>query len=326
MELRHLRYFAAVAEAGHITRAAQQLGIQQPPLSQQIRALETGLGVVLFTRHPKGVTLTAAGTQFLAEARRILDGVAAMQARMARVAAGLRGLLAVGFSSSAAAHALTPRVLRACRRDYPDIELRIAENNAAELTEAVASGNLDCAFLRVPVSHPAGVTFEALMSEPVVLALPIDHALAEAYGADAVVPLQALQGQPMILVRRHGAPGLYGNLLALLERRGIAVRVQAEVDRMMTNINLVAAGAGISVVPASMQGAHAHSVAFRRLPADASLQAPITLAFREGEGSGVVATFVRLARRIAAQERAQTAARRPVPKTPKANKTRKGQA
>lgn len=302
MELRHLRYFAAVAETGHMTRAAQRLGIQQPPLSQQIRALERGLGVVLFTRHPKGVTLTTAGTQFLVEARRILDGVAAMEQRMASVARGLRGLLTVGFTSSAAAHAFTPRVLRACRREYPDIEIQISENNAAELTDAVAAGRVHCALLRVPVTRPAGVSFETLLSEPVVLALPIDHPLAERFGAEDVVPWRALQDEPLVLVRRPGAPGLYGNLLALLERQGVQVRVRAEVDRMMTNINLVAAGVGLSVVPASMQGAHGHSVAYRQLPADRDLEAPITLAFRADDDPGVKGTFLALARRSAAEE------------------------
>ncbi len=304
MEIRHLRYFVAVAEAGHITRAAARLGMQQPPLSQQIRQLEQRLSAPLFTRHPKGVTLTALGRQLLDEARRVLGSMDAMEQRMTRLAAGLLGLLAVGFTSSAAAHAFTPRVLRACRREYPEIELQIAESNAAELTDAVASRRLHFAFLRVPVARPAGVTFEVLLSEPVVLALPIDHALAERYGADEPVPWQALHDQPLILVRRPGALGLYGELLSLLERLGVAVRVRAEVDRMMTNLNLVASGAGLSVVPASMQIAQAHSVTYRRLPADPELQAPITLAFRDDDDPVVKATFLALVRRSAAAERA----------------------
>ncbi len=305
MEIRHLRYFVAVAEAGHMTRAAERLGMQQPPLSQQIRQLEQRLGAPLFTRHPKGMTLTVLGAQMLTEARRVLDGVGAMEQRMTRLAAGLLGLLAGGFTSSAAAHAFTPRVLRACRREYPEIELQIAESNAAELTDAVAAGRLHFAFLRVPVARPAGLSFEALLSEPVVLALPIDHALAERYGPDQAVPWQALHEQPLILVRRPGALGLYGELLSLLERLGVSVRVQAEVDRMMTNLNLVSAGAGLSVVPASMQIAQAHSVTYRCLPAEPALRAPITLAFRDDDDPVAKATFLALVRRRAAAERAR---------------------
>ena len=156
-----------------------------------------------------------------------------------------------------------------------------SENNAAELIEAVESGVLHCAFLRVPVARPEGLSFDTLLQEPVVLALPLGHALAEAYRPQDTVPWKALQGQRLILVRRPGAPGIYANLLNLLERQGVSFKVQAEVDRMMTNINLVAAGEGISVVPASMQGVHAHSVTYRPLPPDAGLQAPITLAYRK---------------------------------------------
>src|SRR6266850_1853511 len=113
MELRQLRYFVAVAEAGHMTRAAAQLGIQQPPLSQQIKALEGQLGTALFRRHPKGMALTDSGRLFLTEARRILQDMAAMEQRMARVAKGMRGLLAIAFTTSAAAHAFMPKALRA---------------------------------------------------------------------------------------------------------------------------------------------------------------------------------------------------------------------
>src|SRR5262249_46329559 len=146
MELRHLRYFVAVAEAGHLTRAAAQLGIQQPPLSQQIKALEDHLGTALFQRHPKGMALTDSGRLFLAEARRILQDVAAMQDRMVRIAAGVRGVVAVGFTTSAAAHAFMPRALRAFRNRYPEIALALSEHNAAEITDRIASRGLHCGF------------------------------------------------------------------------------------------------------------------------------------------------------------------------------------
>jgi DNA-binding transcriptional LysR family regulator len=299
MELRHLRYFVAVADAGHVTRAAQQLGLAQPPLSQQIRLLEAEIGAALFHRHPKGVKLTPAGRELLPLARRQLQGLQALQTHMHQVARGQRGRLSIGFTSSAAAHAFTPRLLRDCRRDHPQIDLRLSEGNAAELTEGLQAGTLDCALLRAPVGRPEGLVFETLLVEPALLALPIDHELAHRHGPRSAVPLQALEGQRLILVRRPGAPGLYANLLALLQQRGVNVEVVAEVERMVSNLNLVAAGVGLSLVPASMQGLHPESVAYRRLPPPDSIDAPLTLVVRADEQDGVVGTFCALARKAA---------------------------
>jgi DNA-binding transcriptional LysR family regulator len=298
MELRHLRYFVAVAEAGHITRAAAVLGIQQPPLSQQIKALEGQLGTALFQRHPKGVSLTDSGKLFLAEARRILQDMEAMEQRMLRVAKGMRGLLAVAFTTSAAAHAFTPKALRAFRSRYPEIALVLNENNAAEITEGVASGRLHCGFLRVPVSRPAGMVLRTLFAEPVVAAVPLDHRLGRR--TSAAVPLKEFHGENLILVRRPGAPGLYANLLSLCEESGVRPNVVAEVERMITALNLVAAGAGITVVPASMKGVHSRAVTYRPLAKNVRLSAPLTLAYRAADGNGATATFVQLVTELAA--------------------------
>lgn len=299
MDLKRLRYFLAVARHGHLTRAAAELGIQQPPLTQQIRTLEAELGLALFERLPRGMALTEAGRELQAEGQRIVEQVQALEQRLRSRAAGRRGVLQVGFTTSAAAHAFTPTALRACRGQYPDIELHIREANAAELTEALAQRQLHFGFLRVPVAQPAGLVFEPLVSEPAVLALPLGHPLAERHGPRQAVPLQALQGESLILVRRPGAPGLYANLLAELAARGVAVKVVAEVDRMLSNINLVASGSGISIVPASMQGAHPQSVEYRPLPRLPALQAPITLVYRPEAGSAVHDRFLALVRGIA---------------------------
>lgn len=299
MEFRRLRYFVMVAETGHMTRAAERLGIQQPPLSLQIRALEQNLGVRLLRRHPKGVDLTDEGQVFLTEARRLLADAEALQQRMARVARGELGRLSIGFTSSAATHAFTPQTLRVCRHRYPELTLDLSEANAAELSEALAAGRLHAAFVRVPVSPPPGVTLHTLLHEPVVAALPLDHPLA----ADtAPLPLQALHEQPLILVRRPGAPGLYANLLALCARQGVQPRVVAEVERMLSNLNLVAAGVGLSVVPESMRGTHAHAIRYRRLETAQELEAPLTLMVRAGEVQGALATFVSLVRELAAAQ------------------------
>lgn len=301
--MRHLRYFLAVAEQGHVTRAADLLGIQQPPLSQQIRALENELGLPLFTRHPKGVDLTEGGLVFQAEAAKLVADFDAMQARFAAFVRGERGRVRVGFTSSAAAHAFTPATLRECRRRHPDLQVEVSENNAAEITAAVAAGRLHCGLLRAPVSRPEGVVFEELLQEDSALAIPIDHRLARE--RTRPVAVKELEGESLILVRRPGAPGLYANLLALCARRGVQVHLAAEVDRMMTNINLVAAGVGLSLVPASMIGSHAHAVVYRPFADAARLRAPLTLVFRRDRCDGPARTFIELASELAAVDRAR---------------------
>jgi DNA-binding transcriptional LysR family regulator len=304
MEIRQLRYFLAVAEAGHITRAAAQLGLQQPPLSQQIKALETQLGLQLFRRHPKGVTLTDAGRALQADAQRLLLDLAAMEQRLQRMARGEEGRLALGFTSSAAAHAYMPRTLRACRQQHPHITLALSEDNAAEITQAVLAERLHCGFLRVPISRPDGLVFETLFHESAVVALPGDHRLAPRPGEPArTLAITDLRDEGFILVRQPGAPGLYANLVALCESQGFSPRVVAEVPRMMSNLNLVAAGAGISVVPASMQGAHPHAVAYCPLADATPLDAPMTLVWRQADQAGPTATFVALARQLARELR-----------------------
>ncbi|MDR6855991.1 LysR substrate-binding domain-containing protein [Variovorax guangxiensis] len=300
MDIRALRYFVAVAETGHMTRAAEQLGIQQPPLSVQIKTLERELGVLLLRRHPRGVALTDAGRLFQAEAARMLQDMEAMKQRMTRVAKGQAGTLAVGFTSSAAAHRFMPEALRAFRRTHPDVELQLREDNAAELTEALAAGRLHCGLLRVPVARPEGLVFETLLREPVLVAMPSDHRLALARHKDSrPLPLAKLCEEGIILVRRPGAPGLYAELLALCHAKGLRPRVVAEVDRMMTNLNLVAAGVGLSVVPASMAGVHAHAVAYARLADGGQLDAPLTLVSRAGEDNLPAQHFAALLRRLA---------------------------
>ncbi|WP_066271466.1 LysR family transcriptional regulator [Hydrogenophaga palleronii] len=306
MDMRHLRYFLAVADAGHMTRAAERLGIQQPPLSLQIKALENSLGVALFRRHAKGVTLTEAGRVFEVEARRLVDDMASMQQRMARVARGESGVLHVGFTSSAAAHAFTPEALRACRRAWPGIALSIREDHAAGITDAVAAGRLHCGLIRVPVSQPEGLTFEVLLREPVLVALPVDHPLAARKRTSASsLSLAALRDEGFILVRQPGAPGLYANLLALCEAQGFRPRIVAEVERMGSCLNLAAAGAGIAVVPASMRGLHPQAVTYLPLADGTPLDAPLTLVYRTADGVGAVANFLKIARETARKSQAR---------------------
>lgn len=304
MELRHLRYFVMVAEEKHFTRAAARLNMQQPPLSQQIRALEDELGFDLFKRHPKGVDLTTGGAVFLDEAKTILARVQEGSRRAARVAKGVEGTLAIGFTSSAAAHPLIPRIIRAFREQYPAVAITLDEGNAGRLTERSMAGQLDVGILRAPVSRPDGIEFHRLLVEELLMVLPVGHpALSDHPDA---IELQAIRDEPFILVRRPGAPGMYANLLRACQAAGFEPHVAFEVERMLTNVSLVAAGEGVSVVPASMRDIHSESVVYRRiLGARPRLVAPLTLICRSFNQSPALQNFIMLARQLAKAYRTQ---------------------
>ncbi len=299
MELRHLRYFLVVAEEQHFTRAAIRLGMQQPPLSQQIKTLENQLGFDLFRRHPKGAELTPGGKAFLKEATAILASIEEATRRSLRAAQGTEGTLSVGFTTSAAAHPLIPAIIRAYQSHYPNVNLEIREGNAAELTDAVEARRVDVAFIRIPVRQPRGTMFLKLLEEEMLLILPSDHPLMRKRTKAELpsISLKSLSQEKFILVRRHGAPGMFENLLQACERLGFSPRIAMEVDRMLTNINLVASGAGISVVPASMKGFHSESVTYCRIrDAQPRLVAPITVMCRDHEITQLEKNFLLLAR------------------------------
>ena len=291
MDLRRLRYFVAVAEERQITRAAARLGIAQPPLSQQIRALEVELGATLLVRLPGGVALTPAGEALLADSRAILAAADRAAARARLVAAGHRAELRLGLTTSAATHGRVPRLLCALAARHPGLALDVHEGNAAELTEWLLAGRVQAALMRGPVARPPGLEFASLLREPLLLALPAGHALA----SRRAVALPDLAGEGFILVRRHAAPGLYADAVAACRRAGFEPVVRAEVGRMLTNLVLVAAGIGVSFVPASMRGVGLAGIAYRAL-LDTPLTAPLTLATRADETDPVVRDLRLLAR------------------------------
>ena len=301
MEIRHLRYFIAVAEERNFTRAAERLRMQQPPLSQALQALERELGVKLFERLPRGVELTAAGTAFLEDARASVASLASAAARTKRVAAGIEGTLAIGVASSAATHSIVPRVIAAFRERHPLVHLTFVEGNAASLTEAVIARQVQVALLRAPVERPPEIRFVEVLREPMLAALPSRHPLA----VDArkrkhpSISLRDLCGMPLILTRRPGAPGMYADLLAACAGEDLEPKIGAEVGNMLTNILLVAAGVGVSVVPASMRGIQEDLVSYVPLRGARTLVAPLTLVSLRDDPNPAAGRFSQVARELA---------------------------
>jgi DNA-binding transcriptional LysR family regulator len=291
MDLRHLRYFVAVAEEGNITRAAERLGMQQPPLSQQIHALETELDIQLFRRKPRGVVLTDGGRTLLADARRILVDVDSALAKAQRTARGEQGRIVIGFTSSAPFHPFVPRVLRAFRDSNPRVSMVLEEGGTADLVAALRAGRLDAAFIRSAISDGEGVSVHALLKEEMCAALPVGHVLARGKRSTRL-PLAKLEQEPFVLYRRASGPGLYDGIVGACHAAGFAPRIEQEAPRIVATLNLVASGLGVTIVPQSLSAMRLEGVRFRPLARAPRLSAPMGLACRTVDHSAAAKRFV----------------------------------
>jgi DNA-binding transcriptional LysR family regulator len=259
MELRHLRYFLAVAEEGNFTRAAARLGIGQPPLSQQIRDLETEIGAMLFHRVPHGAELTAAGAAFLPEAKASL--AAAEKARLAAQSAnrGETGRLSLGFTASSAFNPVVSTTIRRFQARWPDVQLSLTEMNTLGLMQKLQHGELDATFFRPGRDDPDGIRLKRLPDEPMVVALPASHALAKR----KTLPLALLAKEPFILFPRLVGLSLYDDVVRACREAGFELKVAQEAPQISSVVNLVAADLGVSIVPASISQIKLAGVAYR---------------------------------------------------------------
>jgi len=289
MELRHLRYFVAVAEERHFTRAAQRLGIEQPPLSQQIRALEAELGTPLFRRQARSIALTDAGIAFLDDARQILEAVQRASDHARRVARGDLGRIRVGMINSAPFHPFVPRVLRDYGQRYPDVLLSLDENSTQALAAGVLAETVDLAFIRPLLGEEPGLVTEPLFDEDVLVALPQAHRLAR----EPALTLTQLRAEPFVLFSRPFGSGLYDDIIAACQRAGFSPRIGQEASQITSIINLVGAGLGVSLVPASMQQVHSVGIAYRPILGDAP-KARMSLAYRPDDNSATVRNMLDL--------------------------------
>ncbi|MCC3434343.1 MAG: LysR family transcriptional regulator [Microcoleus sp. PH2017_15_JOR_U_A] len=259
MELRHLRYFIAVAEELNFTRAAERLHMAQPPLSQQIQHLEAELGFQLFRRTKRTVVLTEAGQVFFEEAQKILLQVDRAIQLGKQTSRGELGQLTVGFVSSAA-HNVVPAILQAFRTRCPAVKLELHELTTNEQLQRLRFGRIDIGFVRPPIEED-GINSEIVFREPLIVALPETHYLADR----AVVELRELSAEPFILFPRSLAPGLYDPIVSLCLQAGFSPIAGQEAIQMQTIISLVAAEMGVAIVPASMQNFQRTGVVYKHL-------------------------------------------------------------
>lgn len=285
MELRHLRYFIAVAEELHFTRAAQRLSIAQPPLSQQIKSLEQEVGVELLRRTKRRVELTDAGRCFLDEARRAVAQVDQAVAEARRAARGEIGRVLVGFVGSAT-YTVLPQVFRAFRGRYPSVEVVLRELTTAQQIAALSSGEIDLGFVRAPPDHEDLVS-RVLVDEPFVAALPRRHPLARG----PKVRVADLAGEPFILFPRPLAAGLYDAVVSACQRAGFSPRIVQETTQIPVMISLVAAGLGVALVPACVQSLKWKDLVYRPLEQPRPTT-NIVLAWHKDRDSTVVRAFV----------------------------------
>ncbi|HCB1499124.1 LysR family transcriptional regulator [Klebsiella oxytoca] len=248
IELRHLRYFIAVAEELHFGHAAARLNISQPPLSQQIQILEQQIGARLFARTNRSVSLTEAGKQFLADSRQILTQVDEAAARAARLHHGETGELRIGFTSSAPFIKAVSDTLSTFRRRYPDVHIQTRETNTREQIVPLNEGTLDLGLMR-NTQLPDTLAWERVLREPLLAMVPRDHPLAN----QPSVSLRELAREPFVFFDPHVGTGLYDDILGLMRRYGLTPVITQEVGEAMTIIGLVAAGLGVSILPASFR-------------------------------------------------------------------------
>lgn len=287
MELRHLRYFIAVAEELHFGRAALQLGISQPPLSQQIQALEEELGVRLFERTNRRVSLSAAGQLFLPEARQVLLRLQQAVQVAQRAQRGELGELKVGFTSSAPFTPTIPRAILAFRRACPEVHLELREFSSRNVAQAVYDGQLHVGMLRPLGDLPDELEALELFAEPLTVLLPAGHPLAQ---QQAGIQLAQLAAESFVYFPRTYGTGLYDQLLRLARAAGFTPHIVQEASEAMTLIGLVATGLGVTVLPSSFGRMHIDGVVSRTL-LDPGATTAICLVRRRDEQSPLVQRF-----------------------------------
>jgi DNA-binding transcriptional LysR family regulator len=288
IELRHLRYFLAVAETLHFSKAARLLGMAQPPLSQQIKRLEQLVGHSLFDRTTRGVKLTLAGQLLAERARSTIEKVQDDLAQVRRLGRGEEGTLTVGFSGSVMFTDL-PAAIESYRRRYPKVELRLRELATSAQIAALLTGTLDLAFLR-DADPSEGIQFSTLIEERYVAVLPEAHRLARKRS----LRVRDLQKEPFILFARRMGPLAFDRTIACCERNGFRPNIVQDAPQWPTLVRLVSAGLGVSLAPACVASVAIPGAVYREV--HAACRTTIDLGIKTGSAITLSSNFMEIAR------------------------------
>lgn len=300
MELRHLRYFIAVAEELHFGRAAERLGISQPPLSQQIQALEDELGLRLLERSNRRVALSEAGRLFLPEAQAVLARLEQALEVAGRARRGELGELKVGLTSSAPFTGSIPQAIRAFRHACPSVSLELCEFSSQGVADGVHDGSLQVGLLR-PLPLPDDLEVLELFAEPLVAVLPAGHPEA---ASSAPLELRRLADEAFVFFAPSFGTGLHSQLRQLTREAGFTPRIEQQAREAMTLIGLVATGLGVSILPHSFTRMQMEGVVWRTL-ADPGAHTAVWLVHRKGQQSPLVQRFIELVTREVQHRRNQ---------------------
>ncbi|WP_285961745.1 LysR family transcriptional regulator [Pseudomonas tohonis] len=292
MELRHLRYFQALAETLNFTRAAERLHIAQPPLSRQIQQLEEELGVTLLERG-RPLRLTEAGRFFHEHSSALLEQLAKVCDNTRRIGQGEKTWLGIGFAPSTL-YGVLPELIRRLRSDA-ELELGLNEMTTLQQVEALKAGRIDIGFGRIHIEDPA-IHQEVLTLDPLVAALPAGHPLLAAPAS-----LEALAREPFVLYPGNPRPSYADHVLALFATHGLQIRVAQWTNELQTAIGLVAAGIGITLVPASVQLQHRDDIGYTRL-LEGNATSPIIISRRVGDSSPALADCLALIEQLVTQD------------------------
>jgi DNA-binding transcriptional LysR family regulator len=290
MELRHLRYFVAVAEECHFGRAAKKLFISQPPLSRQIRDLEEELGVELLERSKNRVRVTDAGRQFLEGARQTLAQAERAVGMARRAAQGKTGFLSIGYIPTGDLGVI-PKVLRPFREEFPHVELELRSLAVTPQIDELRRERIHLGFLRLPVEAP-DLKIERIYRESLIVALQEKHPLARR----GRVGLRSLAKEPFLMFPRRLAPTYYDELVSFFRSAGFSPTIGHEVESLQTQLALVSAGMGVTLLPSSVREIRRSGVAYRDL-AEPVPKVDMAVAYLARNRSEVLRQFLKVVRR-----------------------------